>query len=114
AGNVEVRPRHVTDELLEEEAGSEGAAVTVAARVLDVGDLGVDLLAVVVGQRQGPHLLPRPLGGVAHLLDPRVAVPHQAGDLVPEGDHARAGQGGQVDDGVDAGLHGQGKTVGED
>src|SRR5947199_8120711 len=48
AGDVEVGPRHVGHELLEEQAGGQRPAVTVAADVLDVGDLGVDVLAVLV------------------------------------------------------------------
>ena len=51
---------HVADELLEEEPGGERAAVA-AADVLDVGDLGLDLLAVLLRQRQRPHAA-RPRG----------------------------------------------------
>src|SRR5205814_9981059 len=103
-GDVEVGPRHAVDELLEEQPGRQSARVAVTAGVLDVGDLGIDLLAVVVGQGKRPGLLPGPVGRGLHLLDPAVVVTHEAGDLVPQGDHARAGQGGQVDDGVDARL----------
>src|SRR5438270_10383748 len=66
-GDVEVSPRHVADELFEEEAGGERSAVAVAAGVADVGHLRVDQLSVRVGQRQRPHLFTRPRGGVADL-----------------------------------------------
>ena len=53
----------------------ERAAAAGAGDVLDVGDLGVDHLAVLLRQRQGPHRLARAVGGRAHLLDPRVVCP---------------------------------------
>ncbi len=51
---------------------------------------------------------------VADLADPGVVVAHQPGDLHPEGHHAGAGQGGQVDDGVGLLLDGQRQPVGQD
>ena len=39
AGDVEVDPRHVADELLQEQPGGQRAAVAAGADVLDVGDV---------------------------------------------------------------------------
>ena len=50
-GDVEVRPRRVADELLEEECGGDRASAPGRAEVGEVGDLGVDLLAVKVRVR---------------------------------------------------------------
>ena len=58
AGDVQVRPGRVLDELLQEEGGRDGACLA-AADVLDVGDLAVQLLAVLLEERQ----LPDPLAG---------------------------------------------------
>src|SRR5207244_4278133 len=73
AGDVQMGPRPVADEFLQEEPGGEGAA-TAAAGVLDVGDLGVDLLAVVARQREGPDAFTRSAGGGTHLFGPAVVV----------------------------------------
>src|SRR5439155_23191146 len=76
-GNVQVGPWPVADELLQEEAGGERTA-TAAAGVLDVGDLGVDVLAVIARQREGPDPFTRSASGGLHLLDPAVVVAHEA------------------------------------
>src|SRR4051812_2147050 len=51
AGDVEMSPRHVADELPQEQPGAERAGLTGCSHVLDVGDLRVDVLAVPVRQR---------------------------------------------------------------
>src|SRR5690348_6317326 len=50
--DVEVRPRHLARELLQEQARSQRAAVATGADVAQVGDLGVEHLAVLHRQRQ--------------------------------------------------------------
>src|SRR3954454_21930478 len=56
-GDVEVGPLDaVRDEVLEEEPGGEHPAVALAD-VGDVGDLGVERLAQLLGQRHRPCLL---------------------------------------------------------
>ena len=66
ARDVEAHPRRTADELLQEQRGrrrpGEGAA-----EVGDVGDLGVELLAVLLLQGQLPHRL---VGGLCGLLEP--------------------------------------------
>src|ERR1700689_3127866 len=56
AGDIEVYPGRVADELLEEHGGGDGAAVAGAAGVHDVGDLALDLVAVIVGAGHAPEL----------------------------------------------------------
>src|SRR5215469_3793438 len=46
-GDVEVNPGRVTDELFKEHGGGDGAAPA-SATVDDVGDVGLDHLAIVV------------------------------------------------------------------
>src|SRR4029453_18043810 len=53
AGDVEVDPGTAVDELLEEQAGETGAAAAVAD-VLEVGQVALDVLAVLGGQGQAP------------------------------------------------------------
>ena len=56
AGDVEVDPRRVADELLQEQRRGDRPAVG-AADVLEVGDVALEQLAVVVVQRQPPQRL---------------------------------------------------------
>src|SRR5437879_6761239 len=101
-GDVQVRPRRLARELLQEEPRGDRAA---AARpdVVEVGHLALEVLAVLVDQRE----LPEPLtGGVGGLHDPvrqRLVVRQQARAELTEGDDAGAGQRRHVDDLV--GLH---------
>ena len=84
------------------------------ADVAQVGDLGVEQLAVVVGQRQRPRALADAVGGRAHLLVPGVVGAHQARDLVAERDGDRAGERRDVDDRVGLLLAREAERVGED
>ena len=84
------------------------AAVAGCGDVAEVGDVGVEAVAVVGGQRQRPHPLARRVGRApATWSSQAVVVAHQPGDPVAEGDLDRAGERGQVDDGVGLGLAGQ-------
>src|SRR6266498_3923382 len=56
-GDVQVHPRSPVDELLEEQARGEGGAVAVDGHVLEVGQHAVEVLAVLLGQRQPPGAL---------------------------------------------------------
>src|SRR5439155_26758047 len=80
-GDVEVHPRHTVDELRQEQGRGEGAAVAPRADVAQVRDLGVEELAVLRRHREGPDGLADRVGGRLDLLVPRVAVPHEPGDL---------------------------------
>ena len=70
AGDVQVHPGRVLDELLEEERGRDGACLA-AADVLDVRDLAVELLLVIVEQRQLPDLLAGGIGGLPNPFEER-------------------------------------------
>ncbi len=90
-GEVDVHPRHVGHELLEEEARSERASAAAtraehgrAADVLQVGHGRVEQPPVLDRQRERPHELVRPFGGPAHLAQQVVVVAHHAGDAVAE------------------------------
>ena len=66
------------------------------------------------GSGSGHTALAGAVGRGPDLVAPAVVVAHQAGDPVAERDHARAGQRGQVDDGVGLRLAGQRQAVGQD
>ena len=97
--DVDVDPRGVADELLEEQAGRERAAPALAG-VAHVGDLGLELLGEPGGQRQPPHVLAGAGGGREPLGGERLVVAHHARGVRPERDHARAGQRREVEDRV--------------
>ena len=112
-GDVEVHPRRAVDELLQEQSGRERAAVA-AADVLEVGDLRLELLAVLGGQRERPHRFAGAVGGGADLVGPVVVVAHESGDLVAQRDHARAGEGREVDHRARLLVRREREGVGED
>src|SRR5688572_6350707 len=53
---IDVDPRDVANELLQEETGRQSAAPALTS-VLHVGDLGLQLLEQALGQGEAPHLL---------------------------------------------------------
>src|ERR1035438_8442441 len=57
AGYVEMDPRCVSSKLLEEHRRGDRAPVAVLAGVHDVGDLALDVVAIVVGAGKPPALL---------------------------------------------------------
>ena len=119
SGDVEVGPRHaVGDEVAEEQPGVDGSAVAVAD-VLAVGDLRLDAALLDLRERHRPHRLAGFVGGGADGGDEVVVVAEEPGGAGAEGDDARPGQRGEVDDGVGAGvvgarLGGPGDGVAED
>src|SRR5439155_550426 len=90
------RPRQVPGELLEEEPCVDRAT---AARsdVVQIGDLALEVLAVLVDQRELPEPLARQLPRVEQPLRERLVVGHEAGAERAERDDAGTGQGRQVD-----------------
>ena len=88
AGDVEVGPRHVADELLQEQPGGDGAAAR-AADVLEVGHVAVELLAVARSAAAAARPARRPGRRPPRTWSiQRVVVAHDAGDLQAEGHHA--------------------------
>src|SRR5690606_32196345 len=96
AGDVQMRPVVVLGEARQEAAGSDGAGL----RPTDVGDVGegaVELLLILVEQRQLPGTVVGLFTGLEQLPDQSVVVAHQAGDVAAQGNDAGAGESGDVD-----------------
>ena len=96
AGNVEMRPRRLVDEALQQLRGGDRAAVA-AAGVLHVGELRIDHLVVFGPERHAPHPLAGLLAGLRQPLGELVVVGEQAGIFLPERDDDRAGQRREID-----------------
>ena len=108
-----MRPRHLADEVLEEQRGGDRARA--AAGVVGVGDPRGDLVLVGRGERHPPHRLTRGRPGVEQRGGQRVVVGEQAADLLTQRDLDGAGERGDVDEhgGVELG-DGVGQGVGHD
>ena len=59
AGDVEVRPRHVADEALEERGALDRVGLAASSEFDEVGVAALDLLVVLGVQRHAPHDLAR-------------------------------------------------------
>ena len=97
AGDVEVCPRRVADEALDELGGDNGAG-TAGASVLDVGDGRLDELVVLAVHRQAPQTL---AGGGGRALEIRVqpvVVGEEAEADAAERGRDCAGERGHVDE----------------
>src|SRR5690606_37450586 len=95
AGDVQVRPGVGLGETRQEAGGGDGAGL----RPADGGDVGegaVQLLLIVVEQRQLPAAVVGGDAGVQQLPHQAVVIAHQAGGLAAQGDDAGAGEGGDV------------------
>ena len=102
----------LADELPEEQAGGEHAAVAVAL-VGEVGRRGLELGAQRLGQRHRPGVLAGGVGGGQDRGAEAVVVAHDGGDLPAERDDLGAGEGGDVDDPVGVLLAGEADAVAE-
>jgi len=81
----------------EEHRGGGGAAVAAAPGVHDVGDLGLDLVAVVVGAGHAPELLAGDGEGVSELLRRRVVVGEESSVDQAQRDADGSGEGCGID-----------------
>lgn len=97
AGDVEVRPRRVANELGEKRSRSAGPAVATAG-VLDVGDVALDFVLVLLPERQRPEAFAGAFAGGAELLLKLLIVAEHAGREGTEGDDTGAGQRGKIND----------------
>src|SRR5215203_5380374 len=97
AGDVEVRPGDAVGELLDEGSGGDGAGLA-PADVLDVGDVGLDLLGVLLVERQLPELLADLPARLDDFVDQLLIRAEDARVHVAEGDRDRARQRRHVDD----------------
>jgi VWFA-related protein len=97
AGNVQMYPRQSVGELANEERSRDGASRT-SPGVGEVGNLALELLAVVVEDRHRPGAIAGARARLPHHLHPRLGRPEQAGGRLAERDDAGAGQGGDIDE----------------
>ncbi len=82
--------------------------------LVDVGKRGVQQVLVFVPQGQTPGAVVDVLTGGQQLVGKIVMVSHQAGGGAPEGDHAGAGEGGDVDQCFRFEAFGVGQGIAED
>ncbi len=121
-GDVEVDPGNrnaggvggFADEFFEEHGGRGGSAVAAAAGVHDVGDLALDLVAVVVGAGHAPEFFAGEGESVEEALRGLVVVGEEAGVDLAEGGADGAGEGGGVDEVGGAEGLGVVQAVGQD
>ena len=78
AGDVEVRPRPLARELLEELGGEHRRALAQVRRVLHVGVCRLDVAPVARVEREPPQVVAARLAGVEDLLGPGVVVREDA------------------------------------
>ncbi len=117
AGDVEVDPgdeRGFAYEFFEEHGGGGGSGIAAAAGVHDVGDLGFDLVAVVVGAGHAPEFFAGEGEGVGEALRGCVVIREEAGVDEAERDADGSGEGGGVDEVGGAEGLGVVEAVGED
>ena len=112
--DVEVNPWSFVDEFFEEHGGGRGSAVAAAGAVHDVGDLGFDLVAVVVGGGHAPELFAGDGECVEEALGGGVVVGEEAGVDLAEGGADGSGEGGGVEEVGGAEGLGVVEAVGED
>ncbi len=113
AGDVQVGPRHVADEVVQELGRGDGQC---HPRLGTVGDLGVaalDHLGVLAVKRQPPHQLAGALAASDHQLGQAIVVGHHPGVGRPQRRDHPAGQGRDVDDRLAPGPAGMGDAIGQ-
>src|SRR6266851_1205588 len=97
-GDVEVGPLGaVLDRGIEERRGLDRATLAAGA-VGEVGDVALDLVAVLIGQWHRPEAVAGFGAGAPDLVDERVGLPEEAAEVVAERDRDRAGERGDVHD----------------
>src|SRR5205085_11197256 len=85
-GDVEVGPLGARlDRGIQERGGLDGAALAPGA-VRDVGDVALDLVAVLIGERHRPEAIPRFGADPPHVLDERLRLAEEAAEVVAERD----------------------------
>ncbi len=97
-GDVQVNPRRVASEFLDEHGAGNGAAAFAAADVLDIGDGSLDEIAVVVVDGHLPHFFADGFGAGEELVGKGLVGAEDADVDVGEGDDDGTGKGGGVDE----------------
>src|SRR5262245_1716213 len=109
AGDVDVRPGHAVDELLQEEPADDRAGL--ATHVLQVRDRALQLLAILAHERELPEGLAGGPAGGEKPIDEGLIVAHDAGEETPEGDTAGTGERREIDERVRLGAGGERERV---
>src|SRR5215472_16805246 len=86
AGDVEMRPRHLVDEALQELRRGDAAGIAPAADVLDICGIAVAVAVVGIGERHAPELLADLLAGGEETIGELVVVGEEPGMLMAERD----------------------------
>src|ERR1043165_8273698 len=113
ARDVEVRPRYPFGELLDEGGGGDRPGLA-TADILDVGDVGLDLLRVLLVERELPELLADLAARLDDFVNQLLIRSEQTCVHVAERDGDCARQRRHVYDARRAELLGVGNCVGED
>src|SRR5208282_2942935 len=113
-GDIEVDPRGVFGEFLDEPGGGDGATAFAGAGVADIGDGALDHFLVLVVNGHGPHFFAGGFGAFEELIEIFARGAEGADVDIGEGDLDGAGERGGVNDVGDAELFGVGEAVGED
>src|SRR4029077_391872 len=98
AGDVQVNPRRVAGEFLDEHSTGDGTAAFAAADVLDVGEGSLDEIAVVIVNGHLPHFLTDSFGAGEELVGEGLVGAEDADVDVGEGDDDGACERGGVDE----------------
>src|SRR5581483_1364118 len=85
--DVHVHPRQTAGEFLEKRRGGDRAG-RAPAGVHHVGDLALELIAILVEQRQRPGAVAFGVGDTPHLLDPAIRRSEETSRNLPECDDA--------------------------
>ena len=91
-----MRPRQPSGEFLQEHGGGDRPGRP-AAGIHDVGNVALDLIAVLVEERHRPDAIPRTVRHAADLLHPRRRRAEEAARNFSEGDDTGAGERGDID-----------------
>src|SRR6266436_3515904 len=114
AGDVQVNPRRVAGEFLDEHSAGDGAAAFAAADVLDVSDSALDEIAIIVVNGHLPHFFAGSFRAGEKLVGEGLVGAKNADVYICKGDDDGAGESGGVDEVGGAKLLGVMNSVGED
>src|SRR5262252_5759652 len=111
--DVEVRPVVFAREAREEARRCDGAA-RATADVGEVREIALQLLLVILPDRQPPGAIPGFVAGRYELARERILVGEQARADVAQGDDAGSRERGDIDDGLRLETLGVGESVAQD
>jgi len=113
SGDIEVDPRRVACEFLDEHSASDGAAAFAAADILNVCHCALDEFTIVVVDRHLPHFFAGHFGTGQQLVGEGLIGAKDSNVDVREGHNDRTGESGSIDQMRSAELLGVVNAVGE-